>query len=84
MLLLENARLMVKSFIYSGLITGVFVVAIRYILNSRFGKMSFTLPVWMMLIIAAASIVSLLLFTAVCYKDNKSVTLIDEVRTDMQ
>ena len=84
MLLLENVRLMVKSIIYSGLITGAFVVAIRYILNSRFGKMSFTLPVWMMLIIVAASIVSLLLFTAVCYKDNKNITLIDEVRTDMQ
>ena len=83
MLLLENIRLMVKSFIYSGLITGAFVVAIRFILNSRFGKMSFTLPVWMMVIIILTSVISLSLFTAISYKDSKN-TLIDEVRTDMQ
>jgi len=83
MLLLENVRLMVKSIIYSGLITGAFVVAIRFILNSRFGRMSFTLPVWMMVIIILASVISLSLFTAISYKDSKN-TLIDEVRTDMQ
>ena len=83
MLLLENVRLMVKSIIYSGLITGAFVVAIRFILNSRFGKMSFTLPVWMMVIIILTSVISLSLFTAISYKDSKN-TLIDEVRTDMQ
>ena len=83
MLLLENIRLMVKSVIYSGLITGAFVVGIRFILNSRFGRMSFTLPVWMMVIIILASVISLSLFTAISYKDSKN-TLIDEVRTDMQ
>ena len=83
MLLLENIRLMVKSVIYSGLITGAFVVGIRFILNSRFGRMSFTLPVWMMVIIILASIISLSLFTAISYKDSKN-TLIDEVRNDMQ
>ena len=83
MLLLENVRLMVKSIIYSGLITGAFVVAIRFILNSRFGRMSFTLPVWMMVIIILTSVISLSLFTAISYKDSKN-TLIDEVRTDMQ
>ena len=74
---------MVKSVIYSGLITGAFVVAIRVILNSRFGRMSFTLPVWVMVIIILASVISLSLFTAISYKDSKN-TLIDEVRTDMQ
>lgn len=83
MLLLENIRLMVKSVIYSGLITGAFVVAIRFILNRRFGRMSFTLPVWMMVIIILASVISLSLFTAISYKDSKN-SLIDEVRTDMQ
>lgn len=83
MLLLENVRLMVKSIIYSGLITGAFVVGIRFILNSRFGRMSFTLPVWMMVIIILTSVISLSLFTAISYKDSKN-TLIDEVRTDMQ
>lgn len=83
MLLLENVRLMVKSIIYSGLITGAFVVGIRFILNSRFGRMSFTLPVWMMVIIILASVISLSLFTSISYKDSKN-TLIDEVRTDMQ
>ncbi len=83
MLLLENIRLMVKSIIYSGLITGAFVVAIRFILNSRFGRMSFTLPVWMMVIIILASVISLSLFTAISYKDSKN-TLIDEVRNDIQ
>jgi len=83
MLLLENVRLMVKSIIYSGLITGAFVVGIRFILNSRFGRMSFTLPVWMMVIIILTSVISLSLFTVISYKDSKN-TLIDEVRTDMQ
>lgn len=83
MLLLENVRLMVKSIIYSGLITGAFVVGIRFILNRRFGRMSFTLPVWMMVIIILASVISLSLFTSISYKDSKN-TLIDEVRTDMQ
>ena len=85
MLLLENLRLMVKSIIYSGLITGAFVVAIRFILNSRFGKMSFTLPVWMMVItVLAGSVISLLLFTALAIRIDKNTSLIDEVRNDMQ
>ncbi len=83
MLLLENLRLILKSIIYSGFITGAFVVAIRFILNSRLGRMSFTLPVWIILITIAGSFISLLFFTVLCYKDDKNITLIDEVRTDM-
>ncbi|MCR5106181.1 MAG: ABC transporter permease [Eubacterium sp.] len=79
MLLLENIRLMVKSLIYSGLITGAFVVAIRFILNSRFGKISFTLPVWMMLIIVLTSVISLLFFTSICYKDDNNITLVQSL-----
>ena len=79
MLLLENIRLMVKSLIYSGLITGAFVVAIRFILNSRFGKISFTLPVWMMLIIVLTSVISLLFSTSICYKDDNNITLVQSL-----
>jgi ABC-type antimicrobial peptide transport system permease subunit len=84
MLLLENLRLILKSIFYSGIITGVFVAAIRFVLNSRFGKMSFTLPVWMILLTVAGSVISLLLFTRLCYKDDKNTSLIDEVRTELQ
>jgi putative ABC transport system permease protein len=84
MLLLENLRLILKSIIYSGIITGVFVAAIRFVLNRRFGKMSFTLPVWMILLTVAGSVISLLLFTRLCYKDDKNITLIDEVRNELQ
>ena len=83
MLLLENLRLILRSVIYSGFITGAFMVAIRFYLNSRFGRMSFTLPVWMMLITVLAGVISLLIFTAICYKDNDGNTLIDEVRKDV-
>ena len=84
MLLLENLRLTLKSVIYSGIITGAFVASIRFILNSRFGKMSFTLPVWMMFITLIAGVIALFLFTAISYKDNKNIALIDEIRTEMQ
>ena len=65
MLLLENARLLVRAFIYSGVITSIFVVCLRRIINVRFGRMIFTLPGWIMAVTALTSIAALVVFTAV-------------------
>ena len=83
MLFLENVRLMAKSVLYSGAITTAFVVAIRFVLNSRFGKMTFTLPVWIMAVTFAISVGALLGFTALCYHEKSASNLVEEVRTDM-
>ena len=82
MLLLENARLLVRAFIYSGVITSVFVVCLRRIINIRFGRMIFTLPGWIMAVTALTSIAALVIFTAVSYRETGKKQLIDEIRTE--
>ena len=82
MLLMENGKLLVKSFIYSGVITAAFVVCLRMVLNSRFGRMDFTLPLWIIILTAIVSAAGLLLFTALCYRENSRAVLIDRIRTE--
>ena len=83
MLMWENIRLLAKSFIYSALITAAFVVFLRVVLNNRFGRMVFTLPVWMIVLTIVISCGGLLTFTAVCYSEKRKNELIDEVRTEV-
>lgn len=83
MLMKENVKLLIKSFIYSGVITAAFVVCLRIVLNLRFGKMIFTLPIWMIILTAVISGIGLISFTAICYKENGKKLLIDEIRTEM-
>ena len=52
------------------------------VLNSRFGKMIFSLPVWVIALTAVVSCAGLILFTAACYSEKKKNELIDEVRTE--
>ncbi len=82
MLLMENGKLLFKSFIYSGVITAAFVVCLRMVLNSRFGRMEFTLPVWIIILTAIVSAAGLLLFTVLCYRENSRAVLIDRIRTE--
>ncbi len=83
MLLLENIRLLIKSFIYSGVITTAFVVCLHKILNDRFGRMIFTLPLWIILLTVLISIAGLISFTALCYGRKRSRQLIEEVRSEI-
>ena len=82
MLMWENLKLLVRSFIYSALITAAFVVFLRVVLNDRFGRMVFTLPIWMIVLTIVISCAGLLIFTAVCYSEKRKNELIDEVRTE--
>ncbi len=82
MLILENVRLMTRAFIYSGVITSIFVVFLHKVLSDRFGRMYFTLPVWIMALTAVVSIGALTLFTAISYKGTGKTQLIEEVRTE--
>ena len=82
MLLLENARLLIRAFLYSGVITSVFVVFLHRVLSDRFGKMYFTLPIWIMALTVGISVAALLLFTALSYRGTGKTQLIDEVRTE--
>lgn len=82
MLLLENARLLIRAFLYSGVITSVFVVFLHRVLSNRFGKMYFTLPIWIMALTLGISVAALLLFTALSYRGTGKTQLIDEVRTE--
>ena len=82
MLFLENIRLIIRSFVYSGIITSIFVVFLRRALNARFGRMIFTLPGWIMAATAAVSIAALVIFTVSCYRGTGKKQLIDEIRTE--
>ena len=82
MLILENIRLIIRAFIYSGIITSIFVVCLRKALNARFGRMIFTLPGWIMAATAAVSIAALIIFTFTCYKGTGKKQLIDEIRAE--
>ena len=81
-LILENIRLIIRAFIYSGIITSIFVVCLRKALNARFGRMIFTLPGWIMAATAAVSIAALIIFTFTCYKGTGKKQLIDEIRAE--
>ncbi|MBR5419702.1 MAG: ABC transporter permease [Lachnospiraceae bacterium] len=83
MLLWENVRLLARSFIYSALITTAFVVCLRMMLNSRFGRMIFTLPFQVIAVTVLVSCAGLFIFTALCYSEKRKSELIDEVRTEM-
>ena len=83
MLLTENVLLLLKSFIYSGVITTAFVVCLHKILNDRFGRMIFTLPLWIIILTAAVSITGLFVFTALCYGKRSGKQLIEEVRSEI-
>ncbi len=82
MLVLENVYLLLRSVLYSGVIVAAFVAALRYILNDQFGKLYFSLPVWMLLITVLCGAAALFLFTALAYRAPKGENLIDEVRMD--
>ena len=81
-LALECAGLLLKSFAFSTGITAIFVVSLRWFLEERFGKMTFTLPLWMILTAAVVGAVSLFLFTAMSYRVKKDAELIEEVRAE--
>ncbi len=83
MLMLENTRLLARAYVYSALITTAFVVCLHRLLDSWFGKMNFTLPLWMIVLSVLASCAGLGLFTLAGYGDSKKMQLIDEVRTEM-
>ena len=82
MLIFENIRLMIRAFLYSGVITSIFVVFLHKVLSDRFGRMYFTLPVWIMALTAIVSIGALTLFTVLSYRGTGKTQLIEEVRTE--
>nr|MCR4643678.1 ABC transporter permease [Lachnospiraceae bacterium] len=83
MLMLENARLLARAYVYSALITTAFVVCLHRLLDSWFGRMNFTLPLWMIALSVLVSCAGLGLFTLAGYGDSKKTQLIDEVRTEV-
>ena len=82
MLIHENIRLLTGSLAYSALITAVFVICLCIALNSRFGNMLVSLPVWVIVMTTVLSCMGLLIFSAVCYNEKRKKELIDEVRTE--
>lgn len=81
-LVLECLGLLLKSFAISSGITAVFVVSLRRMLTERFGKMPFTLPLWIIVLTAAVCAGTLLLFTAVSYRRGREAELIEQVRAE--
>ena len=51
-------------------------------LTERFGKMPFTLPLWIIVLTAAVCAGTLLLFTAVSYRRGREAELIEQVRAE--
>ena len=82
MLMLENIRLLIHSVINSALITIVFVVCLRILLDKRFGHMIFSLPLWQILLTLGISIAGLHIFTAICYREDDNTQIIEQIRME--
>ena len=82
MLLFENIRLLAKAFIRSALITLGFVLCFHKLIDLKFGKMSFTLPVWVIFMTLLVSITGLIVFTGMCYGHDSRKRIIDEIRME--
>ena len=82
MLLLENGRLLARSFIPGGLISAGFMVLLHQVVSNRFGHLAFRMPAWIIILTAAVCTGSLLLFTAMCYHKRTKDALIEEIRKE--
>ena len=82
MLTLENIRLLIKSFLFGGVLTAGFVVLLHKVVSDRFGKLQFSMPIWIIVLTLCISILALLLFTDLCYRDTTDQILIEEVRSE--
>ncbi|MBO4888541.1 MAG: ABC transporter permease [Firmicutes bacterium] len=82
MLLLENGRLLSRSFIPGVLISAGFMVLLHQVVSGRFGHLVFRMPVWIILLTAAVCVGSLLVFTAMCYHQRTKDALIEEIRKE--
>ena len=82
MLLYEDVRLFLMSLIRAVVLSAGFVIVLYTVVSNRFGRLIFHMPVMSIVLILIASVVSLFLFTRICYGKESGQSVIDEVRRE--
>ena len=82
MLYIENIRLLIKSFISSALITSGFAICLYKLINLHYERVSVSIPVWMIVITLLVSMISLMMFTKICYGHENNMQIIEEIRKE--
>ncbi len=82
MLTIENVRLLINAFIKSALITLAFVICLYQLISLRYRGVHITIPVLAIVATILVSIIGLMVFTKVCYRQNSNKQIIDEIRRE--
>lgn len=83
MFLIENIWILVTAFIYSALITLMFVICLyKWILYRMFLLVRITFPVWVVIMLPLVSIIGLMLLTKICYRHDRRKQIIEEIRME--
>ena len=81
MLHLENAKLYLRSLIWSVLITGVFVIFIHRAAQNMIGRMTFSFPYVIIIAVCVLEIVLLTVMTLICYRKDK-ISIMERIRDE--
>ena len=81
MLHLENAKLFLRSIIWSVLITGVFVIFIHRAAQNMIGRMTFSFPYVIIIAVCVLEIVLLTVMTLICYRKDK-ISIMERIRDE--
>lgn len=82
MLFYENVRLYLMALVRAVVLSTGFVVVLYTVVSNRFGKLIFHMPVMSIVLILIASVMSLFLFTRICYGKESGKSVIEEVRRE--
>ncbi len=82
MLSIENLRLLTKALIKSALITLIFVLCLYKLISLKYMGVQISIHLWTIIVTVLASIVGLMVFTKVCYRQDSKQEIIDEIRRE--
>ena len=81
MLHLENAKLYLRSMIWSAFISGVFVIYIHKMAENMIGRMTFSFPYVIIIAVCVLEIALLTVMTLICYRKDK-ISIMERIRDE--
>jgi len=81
MLHMENAKLYLRSLIWSAIISGAFVIFIHKMAENMIGRMTFSFPYVIIISVCVLEIALLTVMTLVCYRKDK-ISIMERIRDE--
>ncbi|MBO4390310.1 MAG: FtsX-like permease family protein, partial [Lachnospiraceae bacterium] len=81
-LILENARMLFTAILCSSVISAAFTIVLHRLLSAWVGKLIFHLPVGVILLTLSVCVVSLVLFSIICYHKSPEASISEELRNE--